>query len=208
MPIMTSLSTRFLGQPRLTKPTLGALADIYDELETTYSSICARGGVSGRRALLGGATTQQLANVFEERVHFLGVARLAAEASFLIKARELADGRGEFRHRERGSEFERGLCDGLLPAAAPEQAQELLVLQRCEARRCVFWRRKVYAPEYPDHSCERASPQKEKQHEPHGDGQWHKVGRALGPSFPGGDSLNAPVAKTGIKTPCSLGPAF
>src|SRR5437899_10647190 len=208
MPIMTSLSTRFLGQPRLTKPTLGSIADICDELETTYSSICARGGVSGGRALVSGATTQQLANVFEERIHFLRVARLAAEASFLIKARELADGRGQVRLRERGDEFERGLCDGLLPAAAPEQAQELLVLQRCEARRCVFWRGKVYAPEDPDHSCERASPQKEKQHAPHNDGQRHQIGLALGPSFPGGDALNAPVAKTGIKTPCSLGPAF
>src|SRR5260370_27490644 len=178
------------------------------KLETAHSSICGRGGVSGRRALLGGATLQQLANVFEERIHFLGVARPAAEASFLIKARELADGRGEFRRRERGGEFERGLRDGFLPAAASEQAQELLVLQGCQARRCVFWRREVYAPEYPDHSCERASAQKKNQHEPHNDGQRHKVGRALGPSFPSGDSLNAPVAKTGIKTPCSLGPPF
>src|SRR2546426_6603370 len=166
MPIMTSLSTRFLGQPRLTKPTLGAIADICEELETVYSSICARGGVSGRRALLGRATAQQLANVFEERIHFLGVARLAAEASFLIKARELADGRGQFRLRERGDEFEWGLCDGLLPAAAPQQAQELLVLQRCEARRCVFWRGNVAAPECPDHYWRGAGPQQEDEHEP------------------------------------------
>src|SRR5260370_28749095 len=164
------------------------------------------GCVSGRRALLGGAPTQQLANVFEEEIHFLWVAGLAAEASFLIQARELADGRGEFRLRKRCGEFERGLPDRFLPATAPEQAQELLVLQCCQARRCVFRRREMYAPEYPDHSCEGASPQKEKQHEPHNDGQRHKVGRALGPSFPGGDDPNGSVARTGIKTTCWIRP--
>src|SRR5260370_34317112 len=96
------------------------------KLETTHSSICVRGGVSGRRALLGGATTQQLANVFEERIHFLGVARPAAEASFLIKARELADGRGEFRRRERGAGFGRGFGGGVLPAAGSEHGAGLV----------------------------------------------------------------------------------
>src|SRR5260370_34612541 len=127
------------------------------KLETTHSSICVRGGVSGRRALLGGATLQQLANVFEERIHFLGVARPAAEASFLIKARELADGRGEFRRRERGGEIERGLRDGFLPAAASEQGHELLVLEGCQGRPCVFWRGEVYAAAYPEHSCQSGS---------------------------------------------------
>src|SRR5258708_20952448 len=96
------------------------------KLETTHSSICVRGGVSGRRALLGGATTQQLANVFEERIHFLGVARPAAEASFLIKARELADGRGEFRRRARAAEFQPGLPEGSPPAPAARRTLELL----------------------------------------------------------------------------------
>src|SRR5260370_42450413 len=107
------------------------------------------GCVSGRRALLGGAPTQTLANVFEEGIHFLWVARLAAEASFFIQARELADGRGAFRLRKRCGEFERGLPDRFLPATAPERAQEVLVLPWWQAERWDVRRRGVYPPEVP-----------------------------------------------------------
>src|SRR5271165_67263 len=57
IPIMTSLSTRFLGQPRLTKPTLGDVADVFSGasstatesrftgMESTYFSIARTGNI-------------------------------------------------------------------------------------------------------------------------------------------------------------------
>ena len=78
MPIMTSLSTRFLGHPRLRNPTFGKAGKRSAPLRNSDSST--RGGL----AAVGGAGAEGGLDFGQERGELAGVGGLAAKTRSLV----------------------------------------------------------------------------------------------------------------------------